>query len=77
MESVRRRLAHYHFHIQLILLIVGLVGCLLPSVIPWISNRTYYWVCAVLIIQFGLKRRVMPPGEARGFPVLMPWEKPN
>ena len=49
------RYVHYHFRIQLILLIVGLAGFLVSSDIQGMPRHmSLVWVA--LIVQFGLKR---------------------
>ena len=70
-----RRLVHYHFGVQLTLLVIGLVGLfLLPDdLMPW-SPHSMHVLWVALIVQFGLKRKV---NDEQGFPVLQPWEKSN
>ena len=77
MAEMGRRLEHYHFPTQLTLFVIGLVAYLwvAPALFPGGPPRWYAAACLLLVVQFGLKRRVRPPSNAPGFPVLPAREK--
>jgi hypothetical protein len=79
MPAVRRPLVYYHFLTQFTLFIVSLALLMYVPNPPLsgLPRRIYFVACAVLIIQYGLRRKAKPwkfppPSAARGFDVRAP-----